>query len=112
MTGRATGYARAVKALAPGATVSRSAPNPPAKDLKSLVREAPPSPCDISMVIRISDHAAANVVVAEMAQIFCEVDHIFRDMERDEFLALAETMARLLPAPIELTSRWSGISLN
>ena len=42
VTGPATGCARAVKAPAPGATAFRSAPSPPAKDLKYLVREAPP----------------------------------------------------------------------
>ena len=48
----------------------------------------------ISKVIRVPHHAVANAVGAAMAQISGEVDHIFRDMERDELLALAETMAR------------------
>jgi len=48
----------------------------------------------ISKVIRVPHHSVANAVGAAMAQISGEVDHIFRDMERNDLLVLAETMAR------------------
>jgi N-methylhydantoinase A/oxoprolinase/acetone carboxylase beta subunit len=48
----------------------------------------------ISEVIRVPHHAVANAVGAAMAQISGEVDHVFREMERDALLAEAERMAR------------------
>jgi len=48
----------------------------------------------ITEVVRVPHHAVANAVGAAMAQISGEVDHIFRDMEREEMLTEAESMAR------------------
>jgi N-methylhydantoinase A/oxoprolinase/acetone carboxylase beta subunit len=48
----------------------------------------------ISEVVRVPHHAVANAVGAAMAQISGEVDHVFREMERDALLAEAERMAR------------------
>lgn len=48
----------------------------------------------ISSIIRVPHHAVANAVGAAMAQISGEVDHVFREMERDDLLAEAERMAR------------------
>jgi N-methylhydantoinase A/oxoprolinase/acetone carboxylase beta subunit len=48
----------------------------------------------ICEVVRVPHHAVANAVGAAMAQISGEVDHVFRDMEREELLAEAERMAR------------------
>jgi len=48
----------------------------------------------ISEVIQVPHFAVANAVGAAIGQISGEVDHIFRDMDRDAFLAEAEQMAR------------------
>ena len=48
----------------------------------------------ISEVIQVPHCAVANAVGAAIGQISGEVDHIFRDMDRDTFLAEAEQMAR------------------
>ena len=48
----------------------------------------------ISEVIQVPHFAVANAVGAAIGQISGEVDHIFRDMDRDTFLAEAEEMAR------------------
>lgn len=48
----------------------------------------------ISEVVRVEHHAVANAVGAAIAQVSGEVDHVFRDMGRDELLREAETMAR------------------
>ena len=48
----------------------------------------------ISQVIRVPHFAVANAVGAAIGQISGEVDHIFRDMDRDTFLTEAEHMAR------------------
>ena len=48
----------------------------------------------VSVVIWLPDHAVANVVVAEMAKVFDEVDHISHYMERDDFRALAHCCQR------------------
>ena len=47
----------------------------------------------ISEVIQVQHFAVANAVGAAIGQISGEVDHIFRDMDRDAFLAAAEQMA-------------------
>ncbi|NQW08532.1 MAG: hydantoinase/oxoprolinase family protein [Alphaproteobacteria bacterium] len=48
----------------------------------------------ISEVVRVEHHAVANAVGAAIAQVSGEVDHVFRDMDRDELLRVAEDMAR------------------
>ena len=48
----------------------------------------------ISEVIRVPHHGVANAVGAAMAQVSGEVDHVFRDLPRDELLMEAERMAR------------------
>ncbi len=48
----------------------------------------------ISEILKVPHHPVANAVGAAMAQISGEVDHVFREMERDALLAEAERMAR------------------
>ena len=48
----------------------------------------------ISEIPPVPHHAVANAIGAAMAQISGEVDHVFRDMEREDLLAEAERMAR------------------
>jgi hypothetical protein len=48
----------------------------------------------ISEILLVPNHGVANAVGAAMAQVSGEVDHVFRDMERDELLRRAEEMAR------------------
>jgi len=48
----------------------------------------------ISEVIRVEHFAVANAVGAATAQVSGEVDHVFRDMDRDTLLQTAEQMAR------------------
>ena len=48
----------------------------------------------VSEVVRVPHHAVANAVGAAMAQISGEVDHVFREMDRETLLAEAERMAR------------------
>lgn len=48
----------------------------------------------IAEVVQVPHHAVANAVGAAMAQISGEVDHVFREMERDALLVEAERMAR------------------
>lgn len=48
----------------------------------------------ISEVVRVEHFAVANAVGAATAQVSGEVDHVFRDMNRDALLREAETMAR------------------
>ena len=48
----------------------------------------------IAEVVRVPHHAVANAVGAAMAQISGDVDHVFREMERDALLVEAERMAR------------------
>lgn len=48
----------------------------------------------ISEVVRVEHFAVANAVGAAIAQVSGEVDHVFRDMERDALLKEAEAMAR------------------
>lgn len=55
---------------------------------------APEGMAGISEVLRVPHHPVANAVGAAMAQISGEVDHVFREMERDELLAEAERIAR------------------
>jgi len=54
-----------------------------------------PSEMDgISQVVRVPHHGVANAVGAAMAQVSGEVDHVFRDLPRNELLVEAERMAR------------------
>ena len=55
---------------------------------------APERMAGISEVLRAPRHPVANAVGAAMAQISGEVDHVFREMERDDLLAEAERIAR------------------
>lgn len=55
---------------------------------------APDRMTGISEVLRAPHHPVANAVGAAMAQISGEVDHVFREMERDDLLAEAERIAR------------------
>ncbi len=48
----------------------------------------------ISEVVRVEHFAVANAVGAATAQVSGEVDHVFRDMDRDTLLKTAEAMAR------------------
>ncbi|MDF1790543.1 MAG: hydantoinase/oxoprolinase family protein [Thalassobaculaceae bacterium] len=48
----------------------------------------------ISEVVRVEHYAVANAVGAAIAQVSGEVDHVFRDMDRDALLKQAEAMAR------------------
>jgi N-methylhydantoinase A/oxoprolinase/acetone carboxylase beta subunit len=48
----------------------------------------------ISDVVRVEHFAVANAVGAAIAQVSGEVDHVFRDMDRDSLLKAAEAMAR------------------
>ena len=48
----------------------------------------------ISEILRVTHHPVANAIGAAMAQISGEVDHVFREMEREDLLAEAERMAR------------------
>ena len=53
----------------------------------------PESMPGISEIVRVPHHGVANAVGAAMAQVSGEVDHIFRDMTREDLLAAAEEMA-------------------
>jgi N-methylhydantoinase A/oxoprolinase/acetone carboxylase beta subunit len=55
---------------------------------------APEAMEGISKVVRVEHHPVANAVGAAIAQVSGEVDHVFRDMDRDELLRRAEAMAR------------------
>lgn len=55
---------------------------------------APDEMDGISEVVRVPHHGVANAVGAAMAQVSGEVDHVFRDLSRDDLLAEAERMAR------------------
>lgn len=55
---------------------------------------APNTMDGISTVVRVEHHAVANAVGAAIAQVSGEVDHVFRDMDRDVLLREAEAMAR------------------
>lgn len=55
---------------------------------------APETMAGITEVIRAPHHAVANAVGAAIAQVSGEVDNIFRDMEREDILRVAEQMAR------------------
>lgn len=70
------------------------ASDPPLLAVGGAAMLAPDRMEGISEVVRVPHHAVANAVGAAMAQISGEVDHVFRDMEREELLAEAETMAR------------------
>jgi N-methylhydantoinase A/oxoprolinase/acetone carboxylase beta subunit len=70
------------------------ASDPPLLAVGGAAMLAPERMEGISEVVRVPHHAVANAVGAAMAQISGEVDHVFRDMEREELLAEAETMAR------------------
>ena len=48
----------------------------------------------VSEVVRVEHFAVANAVGAATAQVSGEVDHVFRDMDRDALLRMAEQMAR------------------
>lgn len=55
---------------------------------------APETMSGVSEVVDVPNSAVANAVGAAIAQVSGEVDHVFRDMERDALLAEAERMAR------------------
>ena len=55
---------------------------------------APAAMNGISKVVSVPHHGVANAVGAAMAQVSGEVDHVFRDVPRDELLLEAERMAR------------------
>ena len=54
----------------------------------------PETMAGISDIRHVPHHGVANAVGAAMAQVSGEVDHVFRDMDRDELLRQAEEMAR------------------
>ena len=54
----------------------------------------PETMAGISDIRHVPHHGVANAVGAAMAQVSGEVDHVFRDMDRDELLRHAEEMAR------------------
>jgi hypothetical protein len=53
----------------------------------------PPELPGISRVVRVPHHAVANAVGAAIAQVSGEVDHIFRDVSREEAIDQARRQA-------------------
>ena len=77
--------------------VDRMKPNANLQPLLTVGGGAVLAPAEmngISEVVCVPHHGVANAVGAAMAQVSGEVDHVFRDVPRDELLLEAERMAR------------------